>query len=144
MVPAETVKRMLITKNDGTQIAVLLSEEPTITFAKDNPSEMVITTSSSVFNVKSTSLDKMRVVDYDPMSVAYVNADKNIDLKWQNDAFIVTVSTSGTKMTVYTSGGMKVMSSSLPVGTSIYPLNNFPKGVLVVKVNNQTFKITRR
>lgn len=144
MTTAETVKRMVITKNGGEQIAVLLSEEPTISFDKEDPSKMVITTTSSVFNVKSTDLNKMQIEEYDPASIAYVNADNGVDVKCQNDAFMVTASAPGAKLTVYTTGGTEVMSSSLPVGTSIYPLNNFPKGVLVVKVNNQTFKITRR
>lgn len=141
---AETVKRMVITKYGGEQIAILLSEEPAITFDKEDPSEMVITTSSSVFNVRSTELNKMLIEDYDPTSIAYVNADNGVDVKSQNDAFMVTASAPGSKLTVYNAGGTEVMSSRLPVGTSIYPLNNFPKGVLIVKVNNQTFKITRR
>lgn len=141
---AEKEPCLVISKNDKTEISVRLTEEPLITFSKDDPSEMIITASSAVINLKSTDLNKMEVKEYVSTSIDVVNADKEAQMEYKGDVLVIKTSASDAKLEVYSVNGFSVLTKKLTIGTNIVPLNTLPSGINIIKVNDQTLKITRR
>ena len=141
---AEKEPCLVISKNDKTEISVRLTEEPLITFSKDDPSEMIITASSAVINLKSTDLNKMEVKEYVSTSIDVVNADKEAQMEYKGDVLVIKTSASDAKLEVYSVNGFSLLTKKLTIGTNIVPLNTLPSGINIIKVNDQTLKITRR
>lgn len=66
IISAENEMCLVFLQNDGFKIAIPFSDNPVFSFSKDNPSEMIITTSSSVFSFNTVQLYKLTEEIFDP------------------------------------------------------------------------------
>ena len=141
---AEDVQKLVISKNDGTEVSFLLRDKPIITFGDGVYSEMNIKTANHEIGLSTHDLDKMTIISADASNITNIKSKKETMFSWKGDALYIEVLTGNATIVVYDMGGKMILSKSLGVGKHALSLSEFPKGMCVIKVNDETLKIRNR
>ncbi|MBR1668972.1 MAG: T9SS type A sorting domain-containing protein [Bacteroidaceae bacterium] len=137
---AEDVQQLVISKNDGTEVSFLLSEEPKIKFQENNYSIMEVSTPNHKMKLSTFDLNNMKVITVDLTNIVNIT-DEKVSFVWKGDALMVNVSTGTSIIAVYDMAGKEVLSKTLAVGKHALSLSDLPKGVYIVKISGKTIKI---
>ncbi|MBQ8710986.1 MAG: hypothetical protein IJ550_10540 [Bacteroidaceae bacterium] len=152
---AEDVQKLVISKNDGTEVSFLLRDKPKITFGiadlyylyynvYNKCRDMTITTTDHKIVLSTLGLDKMTVVTADVTGVFNLVHEKETEFTLLGDALYVEVVTGNTMIAVYDVGGKKILSKNLAVGKHALSLSELPKGMNIIKIDKETLKIWNR
>ena len=156
---AEDVQKLVISKNDGTEVSFLLKDKPKITFGEDKCDDgfenfevwtkafydrIKIMTDNHTMEFSSLELDKMNVVTMDVSGIANIGSEKGTMFSWNGDALYVEVMMGNANMVVYDVAGKMILSKCLGKGKHALSLSDLPKGMSIVKVNDETLKIWNR
>ena len=145
---AEDIKKMVISKNDGTEVSFLLSENPRITFFRNYHyeycSNMKITTISHEMELSTIDLNKMAIESVSVTGIINLVSEKDAVFSWQGDALYIEVMEGHTIIVVYDSGGKIILFKSLDRGKHALSLSDLPKGVNIIKINDEILKIWNR
>ncbi len=143
---AENVQKLVIVKNDNTEVSFFISEQPTIKFEKEDYERMYVVTSNNTVELHTPMLHKMTVVSTDDVVTNVNNLMTNgvSSFVRQGDAFMVTVTSGSTMITVQNIDGRQILSKRLGQGCHALSLSDFPTGVYVVNINNESIKIYKR
>ena len=140
----DLVQKLVISKNDKTEVSFLLSEEPKIKFSESDYSIMVIVAASSKIELSTIELKKMTIVSVDNSKIDDLLNSSGTSFTWQGDALLIEVNMGETVMSVYSIDGKQILSRMLPLGRHALSLSSLPKGACVIKINDNTFKIWNR
>lgn len=151
---AENVQKLIIVKNDNTEVSILLSDEPKMHFShyyhvnySQEMCNLIITTSDgNTIELDSYNLDKMTVVSTDDVVTKVNNLMDNDASSFarQGDTFLVTVTSGNTWISVQKIDGKQILSKKLGQGQHALSLSDFPVGVYVVTINNKSIKVYKR
>ena len=141
---AIVAQKLVISKSDKTEFSFLLSEKPKIMFQDDNYGRMDITTTSSKLTLDIYELDKMTIVSVEDTKISDIIGRTDATLTWHGDALLIDVQSGNSKVMIFGADGKVFLSQELLAGRHIIPLTDFPKGVNLIKVNNETIKIWNR
>lgn len=168
---ADDVQKLVISKDDGTEISFLLNENPKIVFSEQltvendgwyrevdwvkevskwlaneivNRSLMKITTDNHEIELSTFKLDKMTTININATDITNLGNKKEKVFSWQGDALYVEVLKDCTIIVVYDAGGKKILSKSLDKGKHALSLSDLPKGVNIIKINDEILKILNR
>lgn len=140
----DMVQKLVISKNDKTEVSFLLNEEPKIKFSESDYSIMEIVAASSKIELSTIELNKMTIVSVDNSKIDDLLNSSGTSFTWQGDALLIEVNMGETVMSVYSIDGKQILSRMLPLGRHALSLSSLPKGACVIKINDNTFKIWNR
>ena len=140
----DMVQKLVISKNDKTEISFLLSEEPKIKFSESDYSIMEIVAASSKIELSTSKLNKMTLVSMDNSKIDDLLSPSGTSFTWQGDALLIDVNMGNTMMSVYSIDGKQILSKTLLPGRHALSLSSLPKGACVIKINDNTYKIWNR
>ena len=143
-VMAETVQKLVISKNDQTEVSFLMSEEPVVKFNESNNSRMEISTTSSKIELNTFDLNKMTLVNIDNTKIDNLLNPSETSFTWQGDALLIDVAKDTSSIAVYGIDGKEILSKTLSAGRHALSLSSLPKGACVIKINGKTIKIWNR
>lgn len=138
------VQKLVITKNDKTEVSFLLSEEPKITFRHNYSDNMVISTTTKEIEVSAFELDKMVTVSVEESGIESIHANNNTSFKWEGDALMIEVTSGSSSITVYGMDGKNYFSKQLTKGRHALSLSKLPKGAYVINIDGETIKFWNR
>lgn len=141
---AQNLNCLVVSYNNGEEVSFMFSENPVITFSEDRPDEMTVTTDKTTVIFTTYFLNSMKTVDGSTVSVKTTVSDDNISYNSSEDALIFNVRSSAANLNVYKIDGSKVLSRVLKTGQTVLSMETLPQGSLIIKLNNQTFKIYKR
>ena len=133
---------------DG-MVSFLLSENPEIRFLKNweyaiDYRIVEITTTNSRIELSQEDLDQMTVVNISTNDITNIANDKESTFKLQGDALFVEVGGGNTMIAVYDVTGKNILSKTLGAGKHALSLSDLPKGMCIIKINNESLKIWNR
>ncbi len=151
LVWAETVQKLVISKNDGTEVSFLLGEDaPNVEFIDfDYTRRMRLRVFDSQLStyidyyLYIEDLDKMTIVDEDATQVENIMNEKDAKCQWKGNALLVEVFSDKSTVIVYDTEGKVFLSRKLAPGKYALSLSDIPNGTFLVKVNETTFKMVK-
>ena len=141
---AETVQKLVISKNDQTEVSFLMSEEPVVKFNESNNSRMEISTTTSKIELNTFDLNKMTLVNIDNTKIDNLLNPSETSFTWQGDALLIDVAKDTSSIVVYGIDGKEILSKTFSAGRHALSLSSLPKGACVIKINGKTIKIWNR
>lgn len=131
---ATTELYLTLTFKDGTEKSYP-AEGIKITYEGDY---MVIVSEGVTYQVLKADLDKMKFTT-EPTGITSVKAGNSLTV--ENGVLTINVTKAST-LKIYSTDGTEVLSRKVNAGETTVGIPQIPAGVYVVKVNNQTFKIS--
>lgn len=134
---AEDGKSLYVTFNDGQKVEFALAKTPEVTFGNN---QMTIKTTDT-----TTSYDLTTVASftYNASTTGISKTETENKLVWEGNRIIVDGINN--KVHVYTIDGKNVGLSPIVNGSkTVINIDTLTKGIYIIKVNNQSFKIARQ
>lgn len=136
---------IVLVKHDGTEIAILLSDSPKITFSRDEEnftgSHMVLTTTKAQYELEVSDLSGVKMSEAVPASVDDITSpDGSTTIMADGDAVVITTD-KPSRFAVYTLLGKTVHTAMIPAGVTHYPLSRLSVGIYIFRIDNKSVKI---
>ena len=146
-VMAEEVQKLVISKYDGTEVSFLLSEKPKIVFSlrEDGFYDLMnVKTKDVSIELATYDLDKMMIISVDPTNIDNIASTSESMFTWNEDALCIEILKDNTTITVYNTEGKIILSKNLGIGKHALSFSDLPKGMNIIKINDETIKIWNR
>lgn len=138
---AEEKTTLVVCAKDGSKVAYALSEKPLVTFSE---TDLIVKTKSLEVNYPFDKMDRL-IYEYEAL-------DDKVDLLTDGQAMInkgdyllFPELKSGDSVMIYSSNGVLVADKKMGAdGEYVFPLNEVPIGIYMVKVNDVTYKIVKK
>lgn len=138
---AEEKTALVVCAKDGSKVAYALSEKPLVTFSE---TDLILKTQDLEV---SYPFDKVARLIYE-----YEGLDDKVDLLTDGQAMInkgdyllFPELKSGDSVIIYSSNGMLVADKKIGAdGEYVFPINEVPIGIYMVKVNDVIYKIVKK
>lgn len=140
----DEVQKLVISKKNGTEVAFLVSEMPIIKFPKYSPNHMTIKTIDREVKLWASDLDKMVIVHVNIDGIFDITNNKDASFKMEGDALLVEVLSGEASLAVYDVNGSLFFTKKFDLGKYAFPLTHLPKGMCLIKINDETYKILNR
>lgn len=139
---------IILAKHDGTEIAILLSDSPKITFSREEEnftgSYMVLTTAKAQYELEVADLNSVKISEGLPTAIDDITApDGSTTIIAEGDAVVITTDKSA-RFAIYTILGTTVHNSMISAGVTHYPLSRLSAGIYIFRVDNKSVKIKIR
>ena len=146
---SQTVKQLVISKKDKTEVSFLLSETPVIAFPfisgdLSGYDTMIITTTTNRMEIDIIDLNQMAVIDVDNNSINPIGKNSDSKFIWQGDALLVDVFTDKSAIDIFSMDGRMILSQILYSGRHALSFSSIPNGVYIIKIDGKTIKISKR
>ncbi len=140
LVFAEPQLSLVILLNDNSQIVYPLSDQPQVTFSKN---QMTVKTKTLEVSYPEDKIVRYTYESRVPTKVTNISNDSQINL--QNDMLLFENLQQGSTITIFTAAGMLVLQCQTShQGTYALPVETLSQGVYLIKVNSLTYKILKR
>jgi hypothetical protein len=139
---AQTTPKLVVWLKSGEKVYFDLDEEPRTTF---NNGLLIISTNSKALET-SYQLDKVQRYTHEGVSTDIAEtASRDLVVAQSNDALTLKNVPNGTPVQLYDPAG-RLLETKTGNGASTiqFSLASRPSGVYLVKINDQTFKISKR
>lgn len=148
--PAESIKSLVLTKHDSTEIVLLLKKKPLISF-EHNTSQyaayiMKIQTTGSTVTIPTSEVKSLVPSETELSGVTEILSPGNVgetSLDYLDGALLIETSHDAVTLEVYNIAGVRQLYQVLPQGKTVLRLDTLPKDFYIVKVGNQTLKIQK-
>ncbi len=139
---------IVLAKHDGTEIALLLSDSPKITFSRDEATysgdHMVLTTANARYELEVAELSGLKISESTPTAIEEITSpDGATTIEAEGDAVVITTDKPA-QFSIFTLLGTTIHSASIPSGVTHYPLGNLTPGIYIFRVDNKSVKIQIR
>lgn len=147
---AQTAKALVLLKNDNSEVSILMSRNPVITFPESTTIEIQTgKNSSSQGNMESIKIDsedvkKITIEEIKVSQIATPDSQKDTELFIKSNSLRIIVNSEKVSLEIYTLDGRSILSETLGPGETLIPLDSLPKDVIIIKVDNQTLKLLRQ
>jgi hypothetical protein len=135
----------VVEKTNGTETEYLLKSDPRITFDGEN---VTLTTSEETIVLKAEYVLRayVKAAKSQPDEVGISEATKSAErVALTADGLSLTGLTPGSAVDVYTADGRQLKSVKAAAdGTASLNFGNSRSGMIIVKTNNQSFKLIRK
>ncbi|MDE5806540.1 MAG: hypothetical protein K2H76_00350 [Muribaculaceae bacterium] len=147
---AQTAKAIVLLKNDNSEVSVLMSRKPVITFPESTTIE--IKTGNDFFSngylesikIDSKDVKKITIEDVRASQIDTPDSQKATEVSTESNSLRIKVNSDKVLLEIYTLDGRSIRSETLETGETLIPLDSLPKDVIIIKVDNQTLKLLRQ
>lgn len=145
-----SIKSLLLSKHDGTEIVLMLDEMPTITFDMNMSNFSAwnahIRTDGFVIDVAPSEIRSIVPSERVFSGINEILAPGNngdVYLDYRGEDILIETSKEGIAIEIYDFSGIRHLHKQLMPGMTIIRLDHLPKGNYIIKIGSQTLKINK-
>ncbi len=132
--------KLIIWAKDGTRVAYALTEEPKVKFTENS---MVISTTKVEVDYPLHSMERFTYGD-EVTTITDISTDK-FSFKWDGKSLLFSALRPNSTVCIYSLSGMLLIRKTIQQGGEyICPIDDLANGVYMIKVNNITYKFSKR
>lgn len=133
---------VVVEQTDGTRTEYVLSAEPRISYAAD---VVTLTTADATLQLPVADVKKVYLASSVTTAVGTQRQPSAPRIELTADGLRLSGLTAGTTVSVYAADGRQLLAPVAATdGTLSISLGRQPQGMLIIKTNNQSFKLIRK
>ena len=137
----EPIRSLVVWAKDGTRVAYALAEKPKITFTE---TDLVIKSKGIEVNYPLGNMLRFTYDSSAPTAITDLKTDKG-NFKFEGNSLLFPSLKANGNVSVYSADGSLVMKKTVRKdGEFVLSVSGLNAGVYMVKVNNVTYKISKK